>query len=182
MNKTALALVAVVLGVVPAVRLAAQHPAMPAGMTHEKHLAQMDKDRELKKRGAAAMGFDQETTAHHFRLSASGGSIEVMTNDAADIAGRDQIRTHLKDIATEFARGDFAKPFATHGAVPPGVKTMQSRKSTLAFGYQDLPNGGAVRITTKDAKARDAVHEFLRYQIREHATGDPLTASSKAGD
>jgi hypothetical protein len=31
------------------------------------------------------------------------------------------------------------------------------------------------RITASDAQATDAVHEFLRYQIREHATGDPLT-------
>jgi hypothetical protein len=164
-----------VLGFDMSALVSAQHPAMPAGMTHEEHRAQMDKNRELKKRGAAVMGFDQETTAHHFRLSASGGSIEVLANDDDDTAGRDHIRTHLKDIATEFARGDFAKPFATHGEVPPGVKTMRSRKSALVFGYEDLPRGGAVRITTKDAKARDAVHEFLRYQIREHATGDPLT-------
>src|ERR1700704_864870 len=109
MNKTALALVAFVLGFVPAASMFAQHPAMPAGMTHEEHLAQMEKDRELKKRGAAAMGFDQETTTHHFRLSASGGSIEVLANEAGDTAGRDQIRAHLKDIAIQFARGDFAK-------------------------------------------------------------------------
>lgn len=44
----------------------AQHPAMPPGMIHEEHLAQMQKDAELKKRGADAMGFDQDKTAHHF--------------------------------------------------------------------------------------------------------------------
>ena len=32
----------------------AQHPAMPPGMTHEEHLAQMQKDTELKKRGGDA--------------------------------------------------------------------------------------------------------------------------------
>jgi len=32
-----------------------------------------------------------------------------------------------------------------------------------------------VRITTRDGEALAAVHEFLRYQIREHHTGDPLT-------
>ena len=30
---------------------AVQHPSMPPGMTHEEHLAQMQKDAEMKKRG-----------------------------------------------------------------------------------------------------------------------------------
>ena len=175
MNRSALAFAAAALALASAATPFAQHPAMPPGMTHGEHLAQMDKDRELKKRGAAAMGFDQETSTHHFRLSPDGGSIEVVANDAADLTARDQIRAHLKEIAAEFANGDFAKPFATHGEVPPGVKTMQSRKQKLAFNYEDIPSGGAVRIATQDVKARDAAHEFLRYQIREHATGDPLT-------
>src|SRR3954463_4918253 len=130
MNTSAMAMVFLL----PALAAAApqQHPAMPAGMTHEAHLAQMEKERELKTRGAAAMGFDQETTTHHFRLLASGGSIEVVTNEATDLAGRDQIRAHLRESAAEFASGNFAKPFATHGEVPPGVTTMQSRRSTLS--------------------------------------------------
>jgi hypothetical protein len=35
-----------------------------------------------------------------------------------------------------------------------------------------------VRITTGNRDALKAVHEFLRYQIREHKTGDPLAVSS----
>jgi hypothetical protein len=30
-------------------------------------------------------------------------------------------------------------------------------------------------IETADAATRAAIHEFLRYQIVEHQTGDPLT-------
>lgn len=153
----------------------AQHPAMPAGMTHEAHLAQMEKDRELKERGAAAMGFDQDNTTHHFRLFEVGGGIEVVTNDPADATGREQIRTHLREIAADFSRGNFVKPFITHGEMPPGVTTIQTRKNTLSFTYEDRPDGGMVRIITTDAKTRQAVHEFLRYQIHEHATGDPVT-------
>jgi hypothetical protein len=174
MNRCALAFAVVFIIGGPAV-VAAQHPAMPPGMTHEAHVAQMEKDRELKKRGAAAMGFDQENTTHHFRLSATGGTIEVLTNDAGDDAGRDEIRTHLREIAADFANGEFAKPLATHGEVPPGVATMQARKNFLAFTYEDTANGGIVRIRTTDKTARQAVHEFLRYQIREHGTGDPLS-------
>jgi len=167
-------LLAFVIGATTAT-LRAQHPAMPPGMTHEQHLAQMQKDAELKKRGADAMGFDQNKTAHHFRLYKTGGAIEVVTNDPADDVSRTQIRTHLETIAGQFAAGDFGKPLATHGELPPGVQTMQERRTSLTFTYEELPGGGLVRITASDAKATDAVHEFLRYQIREHATGDPLT-------
>jgi hypothetical protein len=66
-------------------------------MTHEEHLAQIEKDAALKKRGAAAMGFDQETTTHHFLLTADGGAIEVGVNAASDAVNRDVIRSHLKE-------------------------------------------------------------------------------------
>jgi hypothetical protein len=159
---------------VTSVGVFAQHPAMPPGLTHEEHLAQMQKDAELKTRGRDAMGFDQDKTTHHFRLYKAGGAIEVVTNEPEHDASRSQIRMHLKTIAEQFSAGDFGKPLATHGELPPGVRTMQDRRSALTFKYEELP-GGRVRITTSDAKATEAVHEFLRYQIREHATGDPLT-------
>ena len=156
-------------------RARAQHPAMPVEMTHEEHLAQMKKDAEMKQRGAQAMGFDQETTAHHFRLTKAGGRIEVSTTAPADIAGRDQIRSHLKEIAGEFAKGNFEKPFMTHAEVPPGVEAMKQMVGKIRYSFTATARGGVVRIETDDAAARRAVHEFLRYQIAEHATGDPLT-------
>jgi hypothetical protein len=153
----------------------AQHPEMPPAMTHQEHQAQMQNDGELKRRGAAAMGFDQDKTTHHFRLYATGGAIEVVVTRVADEANVSQVRTHLREIATQFAAGDFSKPFGTHGEMPPGVRTMQQRKSALTFQYEETTTGGRVRITASDPQATDAIHEFLRYQIREHATGDTLT-------
>lgn len=145
------------------------HPPMPPGMTHEQHMALM------KKRGDQAMGFDQDKATHHFRLTATGGAIEVGANDAADAATRDEIRAHLKMIAAQFADGVFDKPEETHAEVPPGVTTMRARKASIAYVYEEMPRGGRVRITTSDPAALAAVHDFLRYQIKEHATGDPLT-------
>ena len=154
---------------------AAQHSAMPAGMTHEEHQAQMKKDAELKRRGAAAMGFDQDATTHHFRLREDGGAIEVEARAAGNPSVRDAVRSHLREIAQSFADGDFAKPFATHGEVPPGVAEMTRLKASISYLFEETEHGGRVRIRTSTTAARDAVHAFLRYQIREHATGDPLT-------
>ena len=160
--------------VTAALLLAGQHPQMPAGMSHEEHLKQMQKDEDLKKRGAEAMGFDQDATTHHFRLAATGGSIEVTVKDEADETMITAVRSHLRTIAGEFASGHFDKPFQTHGEVPPGVVEMQKNSQKIAYRYEDVPQGGAVRIETKDASVLDAVHAFLRYQITEHHTGDSL--------
>lgn len=154
--------------------LAPQHPSMPKGTSHEEHMKQMEKDEALKRRGAAAMAFDQGATTHHFKLAPSGGSIEVTVKNEKDEAMIAAIRGHLRSIAADFARGDFDKPFQTHGEVPPGVHEMQGERKSISYRYEDLPQGGAVRIVAADARARKAVHEFLTYQIKEHRTGDPL--------
>ena len=120
------------------------------------------------------MGFDQEATTHHFRLTQTGGSIEVTVKDQADEKTIAAIRGHLQSIASDFAGGQFDKPFQTHGEVPPGVDEMRKDSQKIAYRYQDLPQGGAVQIETTDARSLDAIHSFLRYQITEHKTGDPL--------
>jgi hypothetical protein len=153
----------------------AQHPAMPAGMTHEEHLKQLEKGADLKKRGAAAMGFDQDTTTHHFILTAKGGQIEVSANNPSDEMCVAQIRDHLARIARAFANGDFSAPFATHSEVPPGVSTLRELEGLVRYEFEKAPHGGQVVMTSANLNALSAIHDFLRYQIREHATGDPLT-------
>jgi hypothetical protein len=155
-----------------AVPALAQHPPMPPGMTHEEHLAQLQKDAEMKRRGAQAMGFDQDAVVHHFLLKPSGGSIDVRTRDAGDVKNVAAIRTHLRQIANDFGRGDFQAPFATHGETPPGVPALQRLQSVVSYAYAETTAGGRVDISTTNAEALEAVHDFLRYQIREHHTGD----------
>lgn len=148
---------------------------MPPGMSHEEHMKQMAKEAEMKKRGDAAMGFDQDKVSHHFHLTQTGGTIEVNVNQTADADSRKQIRDHLRMISQEFADGVFTSPIATHAEVPPGVPVMSERKSRIGYVYEETPDGARVIISTTDPAARTAVHDFLKYQIREHATGDPVS-------
>lgn len=152
----------------------AQHPQMPPGMTHEEHLAHVTRDAALKARGAVAMGFDQDAAEHHFVLLDEGGAIEVRTVRPDDAATRAAVRSHLQAIAREFANGDFATPFATHAEMPAGVPALQQLRASLTYRYEDTADGGRVRISASDPDARAGVHAFLRYQIVEHNTGDPL--------
>jgi hypothetical protein len=157
------------------VSLAAQHPTMPPGMSHEDHLRQMQKDEALKHRGGLAMGFDQDKTAHHFLLQPMGGAILVTARNPADAESIAQIRSHLKEITNSFADGTFEKPEATHGELPPGAATMAANKALIRYRYEERTYGASVVIDTADDGTRRAIHDFLRYQIVEHKTGDPLS-------
>ena len=137
-----------------------------AGFTHVQHPAGHPHE---------AMGFDPDKATHHFLLAPTGGDIRVQATDPADHATRDMIRAHLRRIAREFANGVFDKPFTTHGEMPPGVSDMQRLKQAISYDFTEIDNGGRVRITTKDARALEAVHAFLTYQIKEHRTGDAIT-------
>jgi hypothetical protein len=121
------------------------------------------------------MGFDQDKTTHHFLLQKAGGTIEVTAKNADDKASTDEIRMHLRHIATAFAAGDFNLPMFIHDTVPPGVQVLNARREQMTFRYEDVDKGGKVVVQTVDPAARDALHDFLRFQIREHRTGDPLT-------
>src|SRR5262245_50622482 len=123
-----------------------QHASMPPGMTHEEHQAQMKKEAELKKRGDAAMGFDQDAVTHHFVLTGDGGTIEVRVREAKDRTSLDAIRTHLTAIAEGFAAGRFDEPQATHGEVPPGVPDMQRLRAAITYRFESTAAGGRVRI------------------------------------
>ncbi len=139
--------------------LIAQHPAMHKGMSH---------DDALKARGASVMGFDQDTTTHHFMVAAGGGSIEVTVKEETDERTLAAVRSHLRSVASEFGRGEFEKPLHIHGELPPGADVMKRNRRLISYRYEDVKNGGAVRIETSDRRSLDAVHSFLRYQIREH--------------
>lgn len=124
------------------------------------------------------MGFSHEKTSHHFRLLKDGGSIEALATNASDVESRQEIREHLQHIATMFKQGDFNAPMLIHVRTPPGVPTMKRLRSEIRYEVQDTPDGARVRVSSGNPKAVTAIHEFLKFQIRDHQTGDPTTVSA----
>jgi len=141
---------------------------------HADHVKGVDE------RGDKAMGFSHEKTTHHFRITPEGGAIEVTAKDANDLASRDQIRGHLTHIVKLFAAGDFELPMFVHDRKPPGVDVMQQKKGKVSYRYEEIDKGARVLITTADPDALRAVHEFLRFQITDHRTGDSLRAGKRS--
>jgi hypothetical protein len=157
-----------IVGLFAAVRLSAQDAAACAA-----HHAGVDQ------RGDQVMGFDHAKTTHHFTLTAEGGIIAVSANDESDTASRDAIRNHLSHTAKMFAAGDFDAPMLIHDRIPPGVAAMKEKKASIRYAYEATKAGGQVVISTSDPKALAAIHDFLRFQISDHQTGD--SGEVKAG-
>ena len=107
------------------------------------------------------MGFDQDATRHHFRITPKGGSIEVTVRDAADSLTLAAVRSHLRAIAGQFAAGEFDKPLQAHDEVLPGVEGMRKRKDRISYRYersarkQVLPACVPLRLCFSRISARD---------------------------
>ena len=140
--------------------------ASAASQSHDQHHA------DVNKRGDQVMGFDHLKTTHHFLLRPDGGVIQVEANDPKDTDSRDQIRQHLAHIVQLFANGDFTAPMLIHAQTPPGVPVMKRLKADIKYRFEETARGGRVRITTSNPDALAATHEFLRFQIKDHNTGD----------
>jgi hypothetical protein len=125
-------------------------------------------------RGDQRMGFSHEKTTHHFHLLANGGAIEIQSNEPTDAATQEAVRQHLAMIAVKFSQGDFAIPMFIHATVPPGVETMKQLKNKITYEAENTVGGAQLRIATQDAEALTAIHNFLRFQIQDHQTGDSL--------
>ncbi|MBV9072739.1 MAG: hypothetical protein JOZ10_03825 [Acidobacteria bacterium] len=142
--------------------LLALHPVFAQDAHHEG----------VVKRGDNVMGFSHEKTTHHFELLKDGGLIRADADNPNDVESRDQIRMHMQHIASMFSSGNFNAPMLIHEKTPPGVPTMKRLRKMIQYRIEPTPTGAEVRISTANPQALEAVHQFLRFQIEDHQTGD----------
>jgi hypothetical protein len=126
----------------------------------------------MNEQGDMVMGFSHEKTTHHFELNYEGGVIDARTNDVKDTESRDQIRSHFRHIAQMFADSNYNAPMLVHGTSVPGTAAMTRLKDQLHWALAETPRGARLTVTADNEPALDAVHEFLRFQIEDHQTGD----------
>jgi hypothetical protein len=63
-------------------------------------------------------------------------------------------------------------PMFIHDRVPPGVPQMKRYAAKINYQAEETETGARVVVTTKNADALAAIHEFLKFQIDDHHTGD----------
>lgn len=123
----------------------------------------------VQERGRVVMGVDQYTSMHVFEDLPDGGRIVLERADSvADSAGVATIRQHMREIADDFRRGDFTKPFRVHAQQVPGTDVMAARRDAIRYVVVDRPRGAEVDIHTTDSAAVAAVHAFLAFQRSDH--------------
>jgi hypothetical protein len=163
--------IAITILVLGGLQLAAQE--MQSCPMHKEHMkAASQHQADVEKHGDEAMGFPHNKMTHHFRLYSDGGAIEVTVNDSNDSQNMQAIRSHLSHIVTMFSNGEFSIPMYVHDQVPPGVPVMKDKHAEISYSFEELPAGGRVHIKTTNPEALKAVHDFLRFQIEDHHTGD----------
>ncbi len=135
-------------------------------------LAQHDHAAMVNRHGDHEMGFSHEKTTHHFELHYDGGVIDVRADDVKDTESRDQIRNHFHHVAQMFKVGNFNVPMLVHSRNVPGTATMTKLKDQIHWDLQETPRGATINIVADNKASLAAVHEFLRFQIADHKTGD----------
>jgi hypothetical protein len=65
-----------------------------------------------------------------------------------------------------------------HEKTPPGSEVMQKLKGEITYEYKETDRGALIQISTSNTQALQAIHKFLKFQIKEHMTGDPLEVKS----
>jgi hypothetical protein len=77
----------------------------------------------------------------------------------------------MGEIAAAFSAGDFTVPGFVHARKVPGTEVMAARRAEIRYLVESLPRGAAVRLTTEDSSAVEAIHEFLAFQRQDHRAG-----------
>ena len=119
------------------------------------------------------MPFDLTKTRHQFDKKPDGGLQTVTALDPADSTQVGLIRQHLAHEAARFTAGDFSDPKAIHGADMPGVAALAKRAGQVWVTFSSLPNGAALRYTTRDPALVEALHQWFDAQMTDHAEHAP---------
>jgi len=110
----------------------------------------------------------QEDTAVTYRRTfiarPDGGRMEIRCDDPADTATITFLRRHMRSLALMFSRGDFSTPEYILKTTIPGTDVLYERRKKVRYTPENLPDGAAITIRTRDRQALEAVHRFLEFQ------------------
>lgn len=124
---------------------------------------------EVATRGAEVMPFDLQATSHLFTRNRNGGLQQVLVKDPRDAVQLRLVRSHLRDIAARFDKGDFSAPTQIHGEDMPGLAQLkQARPGEVSIHYRDLSNGAQIRYATSNPALVQALHQWFQAQLADH--------------
>lgn len=123
---------------------------------------------------AKPMPFDEGKATQHYYLLKNGGAVEFAAKDPADTSTVNAIQKHLESQAKNFEKGNFDLPTTDKGKLPESVNTMKKLRKEITFEVMQMDAGAALRMFSINNQARQAIQDYLKSQIEEHHTGDPM--------
>ncbi|WP_061288964.1 hypothetical protein [Azotobacter vinelandii] len=122
----------------------------------------------IHQQGHKVMPFSLERTLHIFRMTETGGSMQVVIRKPGAEDQLQSIQRHLLHMRARFSSGDFSTPASLHGADMPGLKELEAGASRMKVSYLPLPNGGEIRFEAGDIGMITAIHRWFGAQLSEH--------------
>ena len=131
--------------------------------------ADASRQAEVSKRGAEVMPFDLKATKHVFTKTPEGGVEQVVARNPHDAEQVRLIREHLRQVAAQFERGDFAAPEQIHGESMPGLAELEhAKRGEIRIRYRNLSNGGEIHFSSRKAALVSALHRWFDAQVSDH--------------
>ena len=150
--------------------------ALCAGAIAQTEMASVQAPRaEALSRNSQLLGFDLNKTNQHFYLYKNGGAIDISAKNIDDVGSIAAVRRFLEKQEKAFAAGDIELQKQVYTELPPSLLIIRKLKNEISFSYTSTDEGGALRMFTINNKARDAIHEYLKHEIKANQTDDPVT-------
>ncbi len=124
---------------------------------------------EVARRGAEVMPFSLDATTHVFTKTAQGGIQRVVAKDPGDVPQVRMVREHLREIETQFRRGDFSGPSHIHGNDMPGLEQLEAAApGAISIAYRKVRGGAELSYRTADPQLVSALHAWFDAQLSDH--------------
>lgn len=126
---------------------------------------------DVTERGKDVMPFSLEATTHIFMKTTDGGTQRVVAKNNADAGQIRFVRQHLRDIRTQFKKGDYSGPAHIHGNEMPGLAKLKSAKpGQIAIKYHEVEGGAELTYRTRDSTLVAALHAWFDAQLADHGS------------
>ena len=131
---------------------------------------------DVNSRFGKALGTDVEKIVQHYYLLKNGGVMEFTAKDPGDTSTISALQKYMNAQKDLFEKGKIDADAEVHSRVPDGVPALKKLRNEITFFAVKSENGAALRMFSVDNEARQAIQQFLKFQISEHKTGDPMVA------
>lgn len=143
--------------------------ATAAALSVHADAADAQRQAEVAQRGPDVMPFSLKATQHVFTKTPDGGVQKVVARNTADSEQVKLVRGHLRDIQTQFLKGDFSGPTHIHGAGMPGLAELRAAQpGQIAIEYKEVAGGAELTYRTAETKLATALHSWFDAQVSDH--------------